>query len=112
MAVASTALMFLVVIPAANSALGGKAYWAVFVATLVLEPSTGGWVQSQFGGGRSSCLLYLAGAAGLSHAIVGEERADGRRLGWQESGVAGALALRIWQLHAQAGITTRWVQRQ
>lgn len=41
MLVASTAMMLLVIIPAANDALGGKAAWGLFVVTLVLEPSTG-----------------------------------------------------------------------
>lgn len=41
MVVASTAAMFLVVIPGANAALGGRSFWAVFVVTLIHEPSTG-----------------------------------------------------------------------
>ena len=41
MAVAFVAVMFLVIVPAANAALGGRAVWAVFIIVVVHEPLLG-----------------------------------------------------------------------
>ena len=51
MAVSFVAVMFLVVVPAADAALGGRAVWAVFIIVVVHEPMAGGWVGDGVDGG-------------------------------------------------------------
>ncbi|GAB4813726.1 hypothetical protein N2152v2_000772 [Parachlorella kessleri] len=70
MVVAATIVMFGVIIPAVNDALGGRVAWALFVVTLILEPSTGAMLFKGLMRLSGTALGGLAGLGGIYFAFL------------------------------------------